>query len=302
MDTVRKWVQALFFLLANGSWTFPVSRTIYQGPLKVICSPGLNCYSCPASTTYCPMGALQQILGGVRMALENGQYFLGLFVVGTIGAIGGFLGRMVCGWICPFGLFQELLHKIPSPTFALPRQLRFVKFAVLLFMVVILPLTVVDELGIGSPWFCKYLCPAGTLEAGVPMLLMQPSLRAAVGSLFYSKLVILLLFCGWSVTTSRPFCRTTCPLGAFYALFSRVKLVRIRLNDQRCTKCKVCHGVCPMGVKFNENPDDSECISCLACSKACPFQAIYLEIGGIPMVTQTLPKGKPDAIHTLPQG
>ncbi len=303
MERVRKWAQALFFLLANSSWTFPFSRTIYQGPLKVICSPGLNCYSCPAATTYCPMGALQQLLGGVRMAVENGQYFLGLFVVGTLGVIGGFIGRMVCGWICPFGLFQELLHKLPSPKFAVPRPLRFVKFAILLLMVVLLPLIAVNEIGIGSPWFCKYLCPAGTLEAGLPMLLMQPSLRQAVGMLFYSKLVILLLYCGWSVLSSRAFCRTTCPLGAFYALFSRVKLVRLRLDEERCTKCKACHPVCPMGVHFNESPDDTECISCLACSKTCPYHAIYLEIGGIPVgSTKRIPTGKPVAPPLQPQG
>ncbi len=300
MDTIRKWVQALFFLLSNGSWSFPVSRTIYQGPLKVVCAPGLNCYSCPAATTYCSMGALQQILGGVRMALDNGQYFFGLYVVGTLGVIGGFIGRMVCGWMCPFGLFQELLHKIPSPKIGVPRLLRFAKFAILLLMVIILPLTVVDELGLGSPWFCKYLCPAGTLEAGLPMLFLQPSLQETIGLLFYGKVFFLLIYSGWSVVASRPFCRTTCPLGAFYALFSKVKLVRLQLNRERCTHCKACHPVCPMGVHFNESPDDTECISCLACSKACPFQAIHLEIGGFPL--GPMPKAKPGIVPPQPLG
>lgn len=299
MNRVRKWVQALFFLITNGSWSFPFTRTIYQGPLKVVCSPGLNCYSCPAATTYCPMGALQQILGGVRMALDNGQYYLGLFVVGTMGVIGGFIGRMVCGWICPFGLFQELLYKIPTRKFLLPRPLRFVKFAILALMVVILPLTVVNDLGLGSPWFCKYLCPAGTLEAGLPMLLLQPGLRETVGLLFYSKLFLLVLFCVWSVVSSRAFCRTACPLGAFYALFSRVKLVQLRLDADRCTKCKACHHVCPMGVHFNETPSDTECISCLACSKACPYHAIYLEIGGV-RVGSDLPIPKPKTGVVIP--
>jgi len=303
MATIRKWVQTLFFLLSNGSWSFPVSRTIYQGPLKVVCSPGLNCYSCPAATTYCPMGALQQILGGVRMALDNGQYFFGLYVVGTIGVIGGFVGRMVCGWMCPFGLFQELLHKIPSPKIGVPRVLRFAKFAILLLMVIVLPLTVVSELGIGSPWFCKYLCPAGTLEAGLPMLLLQPSLRQTIGLLFYGKVFFLLLYSGWSVLASRPFCRTTCPLGAFYALFSKVKLVKLQLNRERCTNCKACHPVCPMGVHFNESPDDTECITCLACSKICPFQAIQLEIGGLPIGSMTdHHKAKPRVVSPHPLG
>nr|MBF0221321.1 4Fe-4S binding protein [Desulfobulbaceae bacterium] len=283
MDFLRKWVQTIFFVLTNGSWSFPFTRTIYQGPLKVVCSPGLNCYSCPAATTYCPMGSLQQILAGIRLALENGQMFFGFYVIGTIGVIGGFVGRMVCGWICPFGLFQELLHKIPSPKFNVPRVLRFIKYGVLALMVVVLPLFAVDQFGLGSPWFCKYLCPAGTLEAGLPMLALQPALRQTIGPLFYNKLFFMFVFVLWSIPASRPFCRTTCPLGAFYALFSKVKLVKLRLDENRCTQCKACHTVCPMGVKFNESPEDMECISCLSCTKACKFGAIELEIGGVPI-------------------
>ena len=280
MNFIRKWVQTIFLFITNGYWAFPASRSIYQGPLKVVCSPGLNCYSCPASTTYCPIGSLQQLLAGIRLALENGQIFLGLYVVGSIGAIGAFVGRMVCGWACPFGLLQELLHKIPSPKYEVPRVLRYFKYAILSLMVILLPLFAVDQFGLGSPWFCKYLCPAGTLEAGLPMLALQPSLRQAIGPLFYNKLVFLFIFILWSIPSSRPFCRTTCPLGAFYALFHKVKLVKLRFNEHLCTQCKACHSVCPMGVKFNESPEDMECISCLSCTKACRFGAIELEIGG----------------------
>lgn len=281
MDIVRKWVQALFFLLTNGYWNFPVTKGIYQGPLKVICSPGLNCYSCPAATTYCPLGALQQLLAGVRLALGAGQFYIGLYVVGAMGIIGSFVGRMVCGWACPFGLFQELLYKIPSAKFGVWYPLRYIKYALLLFMVILLPLFVVDAFGLGSPWFCKYLCPAGTLEAGVPLLILQPALRANLGFIFFNKLFFLLFFLGWAVFVSRPFCRTACPLGAFYALFSKIKLVKLRLESENCTQCEACHAVCPMGVRFNESPDDMECISCLACSKACKFNAISLEVGGV---------------------
>lgn len=195
MEFVRKWIQALFFLITNGYWNFPMTRGIYQGPLKVICSPGLNCYSCPAATSYCPLGALQQLMGGVRLALESGQVYVGFYVVGAMGAIGGFVGRMVCGWACPFGLFQELLHKIPSPKFQIWRPLRYVKYGLLLFMVVLLPLFVVDAFGLGQPWFCKYICPAGTLEAGAPLLILRPGLRESLGLLFVNKLCFLIFYC-----------------------------------------------------------------------------------------------------------
>ena len=270
--------------LMNSSWSFPFTRTIYQGPLKVICSPGLNCYSCPAATTYCPMGSLQQLLGGLRFALENGQYYFGFSVLGSIGILGGLFGRMICGWACPFGFIQELLHKIPTRKFGIPRLLSHGKFVFLLLFVIVLPLVLVDESGLGNPWFCKFVCPAGTLEAGIPMLLLQPNLRNTIGLLFLNKFMIMLIFLTWAIFASRPFCRTACPLGAFYALFSRVRLIKLRLDEARCTNCKACHHVCPMGVKFNESPDDPECISCMACmNKACKFNAISLEIGGIPL-------------------
>ncbi|MFA6284596.1 MAG: 4Fe-4S binding protein [Desulfurivibrionaceae bacterium] len=284
MERVRKWVQVIVGFLTNSSWSFPFTNTIYQGPLKVICAPGLNCYSCPAATTYCPMGSIQQLLGGLRFALENSQYYFGFSVLGSIGVLGGLFGRLICGWACPFGFIQELLHKVPSRKFGIPRLLSHGKYMFLLLFVVVLPLVLVDEFGTGHPWFCKFVCPAGTLEAGLPMLFLQPNLRNTIGLLFLNKFVIMILFLTWAVFSSRPFCRTACPLGAFYALFSRVRLIKLRLDEAKCTNCKACHHVCPMGVKFNESPDDPECITCLACmNKACKFDAISLEIGGIPL-------------------
>ena len=274
-------------LLVNGSWSFPYTRTIYQGPLKVICSPGLNCYSCPASTTYCPIGSLQQLMAGIRISLENGQNFFGLYVVGSMGVLGGAFGRLICGWACPFGLIQEMLHKIPSKKFSIPRKLNYVKYGFLLFFVILLPLAVVDDFGYGELWFCKYVCPAGTLEAGLPMLMLQPALSQTIGLVFYNKILILIGFIIWSILASRPFCRTACPLGAFYALFKKLKLVKLRYIEENCTKCEACHSVCPMGVKFNESPEDGECISCLKCmDKACKYDAIALEIAGIPLGTR----------------
>ncbi len=281
MAALRKWIQVLFFFMTNGYWNFPVTRTIYKGSLKVVCSPGLNCYSCPAATTYCPIGSLQQLFGGIRLALETGQFYVGLYVIGSMGVIGGFVGRMVCGWACPFGLFQELLFKIKSPKFGIWRGLRYLKYALLAVMVILLPLFAIDEFGTGEPWFCKYFCPTGTLEAGLPMLALQPELTTTLGWIFALKLSILVFFVIWSILSSRPFCRTACPLGAFYALFARVKLVKLSLDPARCNNCKACHEVCPMGVNFNESPQDMECISCLSCSKACPQDAIHVEIGGL---------------------
>ncbi|MBU0674215.1 MAG: 4Fe-4S binding protein [Proteobacteria bacterium] len=284
MEYVRKWVQVIFGFLTNGYWAFPFTREIYQGPLKVICAPGLNCYSCPAATTYCIIGSIQQLLANIRLSLDGGQYFVGLYVVGSAGVLGGMFGRMICGWACPFGFVQELIHKIPSPKFAIPRPLRYVKLFLLVVFVILLPAFAIDEFGAGKTWFCEYICPAGTFEAGLPMIFLQPGLRSTLGLLFLNKFVILVLFIVWSVFASRPFCRVGCPLGAFYGLFSRFRVVRLRWDEQRCTHCRACHSVCPMGVKFDETPEDMECITCMKCmTKACGYDAIYLEVGGVPV-------------------
>ncbi|MDA3915818.1 MAG: 4Fe-4S binding protein [Deltaproteobacteria bacterium] len=161
-------------------------------------------------------------------------------------------------------------------------------------MVILLPLFAIDEFGTGDPWFCEYFCPAGTLEAGLPMIFLQPILQANLGWIFLLKLCILILFIAWAVISSRPFCRTACPLGAFYALFSKIKLVRLNLDYSRCTNCEACHDVCPMGVRFNESPNDMECITCMSCSKVCKHNAINLEIGELSILGKSKrPQTKP---------
>ena len=88
-------------------------------------------------------------------------------MTGILIFFGVLLGRFVCGFLCPFGWFQELLHKLPGRKLSTKnlRPLTFLKYAVLLLMVMILPAFAVNDLGMGEPFFCKYLCPQGVLEA-----------------------------------------------------------------------------------------------------------------------------------------
>lgn len=283
MESLRKLIQIIATFLTNSYFLFPQTRNIYQGPLKIICSPGLNCYSCPASTTYCPLGAIQQLLLGVRFSFENGSYFFGSYAIGTIGLIGTVSGRLTCSWLCPFGLIQELLYKIPTGRKKeVAKPLRYLKYFILITFVFLFPLLLTNDWGMGKPWFCKFICPAGTLEAGIPMLLLQPDLRATLGLLFYNKLLWMLLFLAWSTFTSRPFCKTTCPLGAFYGLFNKISVLKLELVKDRCTQCGACANVCPMGIQFNEAEGSPECIMCMRCMKeGCQFGAIQLTCAGL---------------------
>jgi polyferredoxin len=260
---------------------------MYAGRLKSVCAPGLNCYSCPAATLACPLGALQNSFANLRVNLEAGNAFLGMYVIGFLGVIGSLVGRMPCGWLCPFGFLQELIHKIPSPRFQIPRPLTYLKYVFLALFVVLLPLFAVDQFGFGDTWFCKYVCPAGTSEAGLPMLILKPELRGLLGWIFYNKLAIMIVFFVLMVFTSRPFCRIACPLGAIYALFNKHSAFRMVWNEDKCTHCQACYKDCPMGVKFYKEANYHDCIRCLKCYQhSCKFGAISYEIAGVDRVGQ----------------
>lgn len=269
--SVRTWIQLAAACLTNGYATGFLGAKIYKGNLKQFCVPGLNCYSCPGALGSCPIGALQAVLG-------DRKFRFSYYVFGVLIVFGCLLGRLVCGFLCPFGLVQDLLHKIPVRKRAVPekldRRLRALKYAVLVILVVILPLTATDALGTGSPYFCKWLCPAGTLEGGVPLLLGNEGLRQSIGGLFGWKLFVLLAVVLISVWIYRPFCKYLCPLGAFYSLFNRVGLYRMAVNEEKCTHCGQCEKACGMGVKVTKNINALECIRCGECARACPHGAI----------------------------
>lgn len=272
---LRRIFQFLSLSMLNSWWMFFITKSIYQGPLKAICVPVLNCYSCPAAIGACPIGALQVLIAGIRPAISTGHYYFGLYIIGTLGIIGSLTGRMVCGWLCPFGFLQEILYKIPCPKFEIPRGLSYLKYLILIFFVIIFPVMIVDEFGYGSPWFCKYICPAGTLEAGIPMLFLQPELKELIGLLFYSKLAILILFLIGMACTKRPFCKIACPLGAIYSLFNKFSMLKMYHHPDKCKNCHTCYSNCPMGIRFYENPNHIDCIRCLKCMKeSCQYGAI----------------------------
>ncbi len=262
-------VQLISAALANGYVLGFAKGKIFTGGTKAVCVPVLHCYSCPGALGACPIGSLQAVLGGGRFPF---------YVLGLLTLFGVVLGRAACGLLCPFGLVQDLLRKIPVPPLKVPekidRPLRWLKYMVLAGMVILLPAFAVADTGVSSPYFCKYLCPAGTLGGGLPLLLTNPSLRALAGALFSWKALVLAVILAACVFIPRAFCRYLCPLGAFYALFSRFSFFQMELDQSKCVGCKQCHRSCPMGVKVTQNIRSPECIHCGKCKSACPKGAI----------------------------
>lgn len=243
---------------------------IFTGPSKMVCVPVLNCYSCPGALGACPIGALQAAVGA--------RHHFPFYVLGTLMLFGVALGRAVCGLMCPFGLVQDLLHKLPVPKLDVPERLdrpaRYVKYGVLTLLVVGLPALLGLGGGVAPPLFCKYLCPAGTLEGGLPLLAANPSLRQAAGLLFSWKVLVLAAILALSAAVHRPFCKYLCPLGAFYALFHRFSFYQMGLDKAKCVGCKQCERSCPMGVEVTKSIQSPECIRCGKCKAVCPTGAI----------------------------
>lgn len=271
ISKIRLIVQACFAALSNGYIKGFTQGSLYQGDIKYVI-PGLNCYSCPGAFASCPIGSLQA-------TLNSRDYYVSLYVAGILVVTGTFLGRFVCGFLCPFGLVQDLLFKIPfvKKIRTLPGEkfLRWLRYLILLVFVILLPVFVMDITGLGQPWFCKYICPAGTLEGGIPQTLLNENLRGAIGFLFKWKVSILVVTVISSIIIYRPFCRYICPLGAIYGLFNKVSFYRYKVDPDKCTKCGACQKICKLNIKVYENPNSLDCIRCGECKAGCPKKAIH---------------------------
>lgn len=267
-------IQFLATLLTNIHLPNFFKGKIYQGSGKTVCVPGLNCYSCPGAAGSCPIGALQAVVG-------SSKFRFSYYITGFLILLGVLLGRFICGFLCPFGWFQDLLHKIPGKKFSTKklRPLRYIKYAVLLIMVLILPAVITNSAGMGNPFFCKYLCPQGVLEGAIPLALADSGIRSALGSLFAWKSVVLITVIVLSILFYRPFCKWICPLGAFYSFFNRVSLFQMQVDESKCIACGKCRKACKMDVDVTQSPNHPECIRCGACIHACPTQAVCYHYG-----------------------
>lgn len=266
--TKRRIIQLYAALLTNANLKGVGSGQIYQGNVKAVCTPGLNCYSCPAASAACPLGALQNALGSSDARLP--YYMLGILLL-----FGILFGRWICGFLCPFGLIQDLLHKIKTPKLRkspVTKILSFLKHIILVVFVVILPLIYASK-SFPMPAFCKYICPSGTLLGAGGLLSNEnnSSMFSMLGPLFTWKFCLLVLFIVGAVFIYRFFCRFFCPLGAIYGLFNRISFLGIKLDKPRCTDCGLCVGTCDMDIR---HVGDHECISCGKCVNVCPTGAI----------------------------
>lgn len=238
---------------------------------KGFCYPVLNCWACPGASFACPIGVLQNASSNASYTLaETGirglWVALPLYTIGTLLLFSALFGRMMCGWLCPFGWFQEMVGRLRRKKSLVPAPLTYLRFAVLAGLVFVIPYYT------HQPWFSK-LCPMGALEGGLLQPLFNPELRSMMQEWWWFKQILLVGTIATMLFWKRPFCAVICPLGAIFSLFQRVSAWEIRFAEERCVNCLWCVRHCPQGIDPRTDVNGRRCIGCLECQK-CPFGAI----------------------------
>ena len=251
----RRIVQIAALALLHSAW---------WGELKGFCLPVLSCHSCPLAWFACPIGVFVHY---------SGYHAFPYIALGTVLLIGVLLGRLLCGWICPFGFLQDLLYKIPSPTFALPSWTRWTKYVVLLVMVFALPFALGEQTSFS---FCRF-CPASALQVTLPNMIGGGGLR--LSATMTAKLAVLVVVLLLAVCSSRSFCQLLCPIGALLAPLNWVSAWRVAPATQACISCHKCDKACPTSVEPSSRilrgvpPSRSaDCVACHDCQGVCPVK------------------------------
>ncbi|WP_457680271.1 4Fe-4S binding protein [Thermovibrio sp.] len=251
----RRFYQFLTGITANLPLYNFITARLYSGKLKAFPFPIMNCYACPAALYSCPIGTISHFLVISKVPL---------FTLGVISAVSASFGRWICGWVCPFGLIQDLLYKVPSFKFELPKFFVYLKYLMLLFGVVLLPFLFKEH------YFCM-VCPTGTLEAGIYWVAVSSAILNMAGPFFLFKLAFGSMFLYGSVFIKRPFCRYVCPLGALFSLFNKLSIVDFKVDKEKCIECDLCKKSCPVNYPIYEDPNSPACLRCLNCVRVCPI-------------------------------
>lgn len=292
LSILRKLVQlgAFVFLVYGGLVVGYYSEDKLSGAL-----PALSCAYDHQGADYCTLIPFQHQMDhrlGEAIA-KGGNLLLGatptLITLGTFLIIFVFLNKAFCGWICPLGTFQELLHMLAqklglqrreSLDEGLVKRIRPVKWFVLLVLVFGFPLLA----GIGAVnhdlghTFCS-ICPSRiltTLATGNTAQLhvdtaTTTSILLSVTANFLFGLILAL-----ALTVRQPFCRI-CPMLPLHATFRKLGLLRLVKNaTPRCERCGLCAKACPMDIREihtdmqRRDVTFEDCTLCGRCVEFCP--------------------------------
>ena len=269
MNILRHITQVCVTLFYNANLVTGPFGKYMDLPGQDACVPGYNCMHCRYSLSGCPLGTMQR-------TLKDRHPYFSVELWGILIFFGFLIGRMVCGWGCPIGAMQGLLHKIPSPKIkksTFTYKLTYLKYVMLIVFVIGVPLVLSMVNGRGISFYCEYLCPVLFLQSRGLTALVTGNL-GRLGDMFSSHRFYLSLALVLSaVVIYRPFCRFLCPLGAFYSFFNKFAVFGMKVDADKCIGCDACIRQCKMDC---QKVGDRECIACGKCRGVCPTKAITL--------------------------
>jgi polyferredoxin len=213
----------------------------------------------------CPFGGVvsiyQLVTAGTIVQKVDQSAFILMYVAFALAIVAG---PAFCGWICPFGSFQEWLGSLGRKIFRKrfnnfipPRVDHYLRY----FRYAVLALVIYGTAASASLVFSHY----DPYEALFKFWGGETTLSAFI---VLGAVIALALF------IERPFCKYACPYGALLGLFNLFRIFQLRRSEANCIDCKSCDRVCPMNITVSEGKliRDHQCISCLKCTSefSCP--------------------------------
>jgi polyferredoxin len=224
-----------------------------------------------------------------------------------------FLGRIFCGFICPLGTIHHVVSRL-KPSLKGARMVRAnqktpsqkVKYF-LLITLILAAIVGLNLVGLMDPISLLFRSLALAIFPGLGVglkelfdamassdikILNQLSYTAEVlvspvfgygyqayrTAWFIGLIFLIILF----LNRIRPrfWCRTLCPLGALLGLCSRMSILRLEKDDEKCTDCKLCTKSCQGAASPipGEDWENAECVACFNCFNVCPEDALAFKL------------------------
>lgn len=211
-------------------------------------------------------------------------------------------GRVYCSFLCPLGILQDVIsfstkkiRRLKRYKYVYQKPLSWLRYGFLgLFILGLFSgLTVVVSLldpysifgriasGIIRPLIVKgNNVLASILQKFEIYSLFHVDLKPEHWSVLAVSMFFIILITVLSVKKGRLYCNTVCPVGTFLGLLSKISILKISIDKDTCTSCRLCEKVCKAGCIHipNQTVDFSRCVNCYNCLTVCPVDSVKYAI------------------------